>query len=134
MHWCGRFKTDMRYRQFGRVGWQVSEIGYGMWGMGSWSGSDDQQSLESLQAAVDLGCNFFDTAYAYGEGHSEKLLGQTVRANPRRAPLTPRRRSRRRISSGRRRRSPLSKSLIRRTTLKSMCIAVLEMPTCKVSI
>ena len=53
----------------------------------SWSNSDDQQSLESLQAAVDLGCNFFDTAYAYGEGHSEKLLGQTVRANPRQASL-----------------------------------------------
>lgn len=71
----------MRYRQFGRAGWQVSEIGYGMWGMGGWSNSDDQQSLESLQAAVNRGCNFFDTAYAYGEGHSEKLLGQTVRAN-----------------------------------------------------
>src|SRR5258708_15848578 len=71
----------MRYRQFGRTGWQVGEIGYGMWGMGGWSNSDDQESLESLQAAVDLGCNFFDTAYAYGEGHSEKLLGQTVRAN-----------------------------------------------------
>src|SRR5580765_6293006 len=71
----------MRYRQFGRTGWQVSEIGYGMWGMGSWSNSDDLQSLESLQAAADRGCNFFDTAYAYGEGHSEKLLGQTVRAN-----------------------------------------------------
>ncbi|MDX6611061.1 MAG: hypothetical protein QOD75_247 [Blastocatellia bacterium] len=71
----------MRYRQFGRLDWQVSEIGYGMWGMGSWSASDDQQSLQSLQAAVDYGCNFFDTAYAYGDGHSEKLLGQTVRAN-----------------------------------------------------
>jgi aryl-alcohol dehydrogenase-like predicted oxidoreductase len=71
----------MRYRQFGRVGWQVSEIGYGMWGMAGWSGSDDQESLESLQAAVELGCTFFDTAHAYGEGHSEKLLGQTVRAN-----------------------------------------------------
>jgi len=72
----------MRYRQFGRTGWQVSEIGYGMWGMGGWSNSDDGESLESLQAAVDLGCTFFDTAYAYGEGHSEKLLGQTVRGNP----------------------------------------------------
>lgn len=71
----------MRQRQFGRTGWEVSEIGYGMWGMGGWSGSDDQQSLESLQAAVESGCNFFDTAFAYGEGHSEKLLGQTVRAN-----------------------------------------------------
>lgn len=72
----------MRYRQFGRRDWQVSEIGYGMWGMGSWSNSDDQQSLESLQAAINLGCNFFDTAYAYGNGHSEDLLGQTLRANP----------------------------------------------------
>ena len=59
----------------------MSEIGYGMWGMGGWSGSEDQESLHSLQAAANLGCNFFDTAYAYGEGHSEKLLGQTVRAN-----------------------------------------------------
>ncbi len=72
----------MNQRQFGRTGWQVSEIGYGMWGMGGWSNSDDQESLASLQAAADLGCNFFDTAYAYGEGRSEKLLGQIVRANP----------------------------------------------------
>ncbi|MGI9164975.1 MAG: aldo/keto reductase, partial [Pyrinomonadaceae bacterium] len=71
----------MRYRTFGRTGWQVSEIGYGMWGIGGWSGSDDQQSLQSLQAAVNLASNFFDTAFAYGDGHSEKLLGQTVRDN-----------------------------------------------------
>ena len=71
----------MNYRQFGRTGWRVSEIGYGMWGMGSWSESDDQESLRSLQAAVDAGCNFFDTAYAYGEGRSENLLGQVVRGN-----------------------------------------------------
>jgi len=71
----------MRYRQFGRTGWQVSEIGYGMWGMGGWTGSSDQESLESLQAAADLGCNFFDTAHVYGDGHSEKLLGQTLHAN-----------------------------------------------------
>ncbi len=63
------------------MGWQVSEVGYGMWGMASWSNSDDHESLESLQAAVDSGCSFFDTAHAYGEGHSEKLLGQIVRAN-----------------------------------------------------
>jgi aryl-alcohol dehydrogenase-like predicted oxidoreductase len=50
--------------------------------MGGWTGSDDRESLESLQLAVELGCNFFDTALAYGEGHSEKLLGQLVRANP----------------------------------------------------
>jgi len=59
----------------------VSEIGYGMWGMGGWTGSNDGQSLSSLQRAVDLGCNFFDTARAYGNGHSERLLGELVRAN-----------------------------------------------------
>ena len=72
----------MNYRRFGRTGWEVSEIGYGMWGMGGWSGSEDPESLDSLQYSVQLGCNFFDTAYAYGRGHSEKLLGQLVRANP----------------------------------------------------
>jgi aryl-alcohol dehydrogenase-like predicted oxidoreductase len=72
----------MRYRRFGRAGWQVSEIGYGMWGMGGWSGSDDEESLGSLQLAADAGCNFFDTAWAYGEGRSEALLGRLVRANP----------------------------------------------------
>jgi aryl-alcohol dehydrogenase-like predicted oxidoreductase len=72
----------MKYRRFGRTGWSVGEIGYGMWGMGSWSGSSDEESLQSLQHAVDLGCNFFDTAWAYGEGRSEGLLGQLVRANP----------------------------------------------------
>lgn len=72
----------MNYRRFGRTNWQVSEIGYGMWGMGGWSGSDDNQSLRSLQRAVELGCNFFDTAWGYGEGHSEGLLGQLVRQNP----------------------------------------------------
>jgi aryl-alcohol dehydrogenase-like predicted oxidoreductase len=59
----------------------VSEIGYGMWGMGSWSNSDAAESLHSLQAAVDLTCNFFDTAYVYGQGRSENVLGQIVRAS-----------------------------------------------------
>jgi aryl-alcohol dehydrogenase-like predicted oxidoreductase len=72
----------MKYRRFGRTGWQVSEIGYGMWGMGGWTGSDDEESLRSLQRAADLGCNFFDTAWVYGEGHSENLLGKLVRSNP----------------------------------------------------
>src|SRR5580765_2277063 len=71
----------MALRKFGRTGWQVSEVGYGMWGMGAWSGSEDNESLGSLQRAIDLGCNFFDTAWAYGNGHSEKLLGQILRAN-----------------------------------------------------
>jgi len=72
----------MRYRRFGRMGWQVSEIGYGMWGMAGWTGAEDEESLKSLQKAVDLGCTFFDTAWAYGDGHSENLLGRIVRANP----------------------------------------------------
>jgi aryl-alcohol dehydrogenase-like predicted oxidoreductase len=72
----------MQYRRFGRTGWQVSDIGYGMWGMGGWSGSDDEESLVSLQRSADLGCNFFDTAYVYGKGRSEALLGQLVRGNP----------------------------------------------------
>lgn len=71
----------MNNRSFGRTGWQISEIGYGMWGMGCWSNSEDPESLASLQAAVDLGCNFFDTAFAYGDGRSEALLGQIVRSN-----------------------------------------------------
>jgi aryl-alcohol dehydrogenase-like predicted oxidoreductase len=69
----------MRYRRFGRLGWEVSEIGYGMWGMGGWTGSDDEESLKALDRAIDLGCNFFDTAWAYGQGHSETLLGRTLR-------------------------------------------------------
>ena len=72
----------MRNRRFGRSGWEVSEVGYGMWGMAGWSNSNDTESLGSLQSAVTHGCNFFDTAYAYGNGRSENLLGQTVRANP----------------------------------------------------
>ncbi len=72
----------MQNRIFGRLGWSVGEIGYGMWGMGAWTGSDDEESRTSLHRAVDLGCNFFDTAYAYGEGHSERLLGELVRAYP----------------------------------------------------
>jgi aryl-alcohol dehydrogenase-like predicted oxidoreductase len=72
----------MQYRRFGRTGWNVSEMGYGMWGMAGWTGSEDAESLASLQRAVDLGCNFFDTAWAYGDGHSEQLLGKVLRANP----------------------------------------------------
>jgi aryl-alcohol dehydrogenase-like predicted oxidoreductase len=74
----------MRNRVFGRLGWQISEVGYGMWGMGGWSGSDDKESLAALERAVELGCTFFDTAYAYGDGRSERLLGQTVRRHPER--------------------------------------------------
>jgi aryl-alcohol dehydrogenase-like predicted oxidoreductase len=72
----------MKQRQFGRTGWEVGELGYGMWGLAGWTGSDDDESLRSLQLAIDLGCNFFDTAAAYGEGHSERILGRVLRANP----------------------------------------------------
>src|SRR5216683_4080510 len=71
----------MQYRRFGRTGWNVSEIGYGMWGLAGWTGADDAESLDALQRAVDLGCNFFDTAWAYGEGRSEQILGKVLRAN-----------------------------------------------------
>jgi aryl-alcohol dehydrogenase-like predicted oxidoreductase len=65
----------MKQRRFGRLGWRVTEIGYGMWGMGGWTGSDDAESSKALDRAVELGCNFFDTAFVYGMGKSEKLLG-----------------------------------------------------------
>jgi len=72
----------MRERIFGRAGWRVSEIGYGMWGMAGWTGSDDEESARSLDRAVELGCTFFDTAWAYGEGHSEVLLGALLKRHP----------------------------------------------------
>lgn len=72
----------MQNRTFGRTGWQVSEIGYGMWGMGGWKGSDDTQSEKSLDLAVEQGVTFFDTAWGYGEGHSERLLGRLLRRHP----------------------------------------------------
>ena len=72
----------MKYRRFGKTDWQVSEIGYGMWGMAGWTGSDDDESMTSLQRSVDLGVNFFDTAWGYGEGHSEALLGRLIKQNP----------------------------------------------------
>ena len=72
----------MKYRRFGRTNWQVSEIGYGMWGIAGWTASDDVQSATSLDLAVSNGVNFFDTAWGYGEGHSEELLGDLVRRHP----------------------------------------------------
>jgi aryl-alcohol dehydrogenase-like predicted oxidoreductase len=71
----------MKYRRLGRTAIPVSEIGYGLWGMSGWSGSNDRESLDSLQLAVDLGCNFFDTAWAYGDGRSDGLLGQIIARN-----------------------------------------------------
>ena len=71
----------MRYRKLGKTGFHVSEIGYGAWGIGGtqWVGGDDQQSLLALRHAIELGLNFVDTALAYGDGHSEQLVGEAVR-------------------------------------------------------
>jgi aryl-alcohol dehydrogenase-like predicted oxidoreductase len=71
----------MKYRKLGRTGFQVSDMAYGLWGMSGWSGSSDQESLASLQLSADLGCNFFDTAWAYGQGKSDGLLGETMERN-----------------------------------------------------
>jgi aryl-alcohol dehydrogenase-like predicted oxidoreductase len=71
----------MNLRRLGRTGLEVSEIGYGAWGIGQsmWIGADDAESLRALDRAIDLGLNFIDTALAYGDGHSEQLVGETVR-------------------------------------------------------
>jgi aryl-alcohol dehydrogenase-like predicted oxidoreductase len=71
----------MRYRRLGRTGFGVGDIAHGLWGMGGWTGSDDSESLEALQLSVDLGCNFFDSAWAYGNGKSDSLLGQIISRN-----------------------------------------------------
>jgi aryl-alcohol dehydrogenase-like predicted oxidoreductase len=76
----------LRYRRFGRLGWQVAEVGYGMWGIaggpGGWTGSDDAVGEPALRLAADLGCNFFDTAWTYGRGHSERLMAGLLRDRP----------------------------------------------------
>ena len=71
----------MNYRKVGRTGLEVSEIGYGAWGIGKsqWMGAEDDESLRALNRAIDLGLNFIDTALGYGQGHSERLVGQVVR-------------------------------------------------------
>ena len=71
----------MKYRKLGRTGFEVSDVAHGLWGMSGWSGSDDDESLQALQIAVDQGCNFFDSAWAYGDGKSDGLLGQTISTN-----------------------------------------------------
>jgi aryl-alcohol dehydrogenase-like predicted oxidoreductase len=72
----------MKYRTFGRTGWEVSEVGAGMWGVAGWTQTDQDEARKALQMAVDQDCNFFDTAWGYGAGASEKLLGELIRANP----------------------------------------------------
>lgn len=68
----------MEYKKFGKNNWKVSQVGYGMWGMAGWKGSDDEMSNKALDKAVELGCNFFDTAWGYGSGKSEQILGDLL--------------------------------------------------------
>lgn len=76
----------MRTRRFGRLEWQVGEVGYGMWGIaggeGGWTGADDALGIECLAYAAYCGCNFYDTAWIYGRGHSERMLQQHVDRHP----------------------------------------------------
>ncbi len=76
----------MNYRRFGRTDWQVSEIGFGAWGIGGgeWGATNDDQSVLALERAIDLGVNFLDTAFDYGDGHSERIVGSVVRASGKR--------------------------------------------------
>jgi aryl-alcohol dehydrogenase-like predicted oxidoreductase len=71
----------MKYRAFGRLNWQVSEIGFGAWAIGGtgWGKQEDEDSIRALHAALDRGCNFIDTAQGYGDGHSEKIIGQVLK-------------------------------------------------------
>ncbi len=71
----------MRYRKLGRSGFEVSDIAHGLWGMSGWSGSEDEESLAALQLSADLGCTFYDSAWAYGEGRSDGLLGEILSRN-----------------------------------------------------
>jgi len=71
----------MNYRRMGKTGLSVSEVGYGAWGIGKsgWIGASDDESLKALRRAIDLGLNFIDTALGYGDGHSERLVGQLTK-------------------------------------------------------
>jgi len=78
----------MQLRKLGRTGIAVSEIGFGAWGIGGelWQGATDIESMAALHRAADLGLNFIDTALAYGDGHSERLVGRFIKE--RREPIT----------------------------------------------
>ena len=68
----------MEYRSLGRTGWDISEMGFGAWGIGgdAWGKTDDTEAISALHKAIDLGVNFIDTADVYGDGHSEQLIAQ----------------------------------------------------------
>ncbi len=69
----------MKYRRFGRTNWVVSEIGYGMWGLAGWKETDQTEVMTALEKSVELGCNFYDTAWGYGAGASEQILGDLMK-------------------------------------------------------
>ncbi|ALI56543.1 aldo/keto reductase [Celeribacter marinus] len=70
----------MKYRPFGRTGWNVSEIGFGGWQIGgAWGKVDDRASVRTLLHAFEKGINFVDTAQLYGEGHSEAVIGEALK-------------------------------------------------------
>lgn len=69
----------MHYRRFGRTTFQSSEIGYGMWGLAGWKGTDHAEVEQALERSVELGCTFFDTAWGYGAGKSEQILGALLK-------------------------------------------------------
>jgi aryl-alcohol dehydrogenase-like predicted oxidoreductase len=72
----------MKYRELGRTGWKVSEVSFGAWAIGgAWGKVDDDESLAALRQAIELGVNFIDTADVYGDGRSERLVGQICREN-----------------------------------------------------
>jgi len=70
----------MQYRKLGRTNLDVSDIGYGAWGIGQkqWLGGTDHEAIAGIRRAIELGLNFIDTALAYGEGHSERLIGKVL--------------------------------------------------------
>jgi aryl-alcohol dehydrogenase-like predicted oxidoreductase len=76
----------MQYRKLGRTGLEISDVGYGAWGIGGrqWQGGTDDESIRALHRAFELGLNFIDTALAYGEGHSERLVAQVLKTAPHR--------------------------------------------------
>ena len=108
----------MRYRRFGRTGWNVSEIGYGMWGMGGWTGSEDSESLDSLQRAMDTVRSFLAKFCAPTKG-SRELEAQTKNS-------TPQRKFRRRTAAGPRGANILSTIPTRRITSRSMSAKALR--------
>src|SRR5437762_1602018 len=70
----------MKYRALGKLEWRVSEIGFGSWALGSdWGAQSDEESIKALHRALDLGCNFIDTALAYGDGRSERVIAQALK-------------------------------------------------------